>query len=128
MCLVHFDGGGCSVSLTESGISFFFFFFFCLVLDSRLFSRMKRGRDDDAGVEGVERKKEEASQRLLNACKKWRGGVEAAKQAIDDGADVDVRTEYELFPLEYSADPDFGNSEEIVQMLIDAGCDVCQSG
>ena len=101
---------------------FFFFFFFFARFSSHVscvFSSMKKGRDDDAGGEDAERKKEEATQRLLEACKQMGGDVEAARQAIDDGADVDVR-EGLWFPLLYAADPAFGNSLEIVEMLLDA--------
>jgi ankyrin repeat protein len=86
---------------------------------------MKRERGDNAGGEDAQRKKEEASDRLLEACKQKGGDVEAARQAIDDGANVDVR-EGLWFPLLYAADPAFGNNLEIVQMLIDAGCDLNQ--
>ena len=88
---------------------------------------MKRGRDDDAGREEADRKKKEASRRLLEACKQKGGDVEAARQAIADSADVDVREGWmQRFPLRYAADPEYGDSLEIVQMLIDAGCDVNQ--
>ena len=91
---------------------------------------MKGGRDDDDGGEDAERKKKEASSRLMQACKV--GDVEAARQATADGANVDVREvdeddDNEWFPLRYAADPEYGNSIEVVQMLIDAGCDVNQA-
>ena len=100
---------------------FFFVFSFASFRVSRLFSRMKRGQDDDAAEP---KKKEEASDRLMRACKA--GNVEEVRQAIEDGADVDVcdRVEYDWFPLMYAVDPRRGNSVEIVQMLLDAGCDV----
>ena len=84
---------------------------------------MKRGKDDDVGGEEADRKKEKASQHLLRAC--WGGDVETARQAIEDGANVDV-CEGQWFPLYYAAHPGFGNNVEIVQMLLDAGCDVNQ--
>jgi len=64
--------------------------------------------------------------RLLDACKE--GDVEAARQAIADGADVDGYAEDGIrwFPLKYAAHPEHGNSAEIVQSLIDAGCNVNQ--
>ena len=86
---------------------------------------MERRGDDDTGVEEAERKKEEASSRLLRACVQKGGDVQAARQAIADGANVDVCDEDGRFPLFYAADPYRGNLE-IVQMLIDAGCDVNQ--
>ena len=52
------------------------------------------------------------------------GDVEAAKEAIDNGANVDVLDQKGLFPLFYAAHPVCGNNLKIVQMLIDAGCDV----
>ena len=104
-----------------------FAFFFCFVLVSRLFSRMEIERDDDAGGEEAERKKEEASTRLSQACKQEGGDVEAARQAIEDGADMDVCDGWlQRFPLMYAADPHCGNNLEIVQMLLEAGCDVNQ--
>ena len=115
------------MTLAERGPFFFpFFFLLLLVLFSRLFSSMTRGSGDDAGGEDAERKKEEASSRLLRACKQEGGDVEAARQAIGVGADVDVRDKYGWFPLRYAAHATYGNSLEIVQMLIDAGCDVDQ--
>ena len=87
---------------------------------------MERGRDDDAKGEEAERKKEDASNRLLQACKQSGGDVETARQAIADGANVDVRDEYGWFPLVHAANPFYGNSLEIVQMVIDAGCDLNQ--
>ena len=119
--------GGCSATCNERGPFFFFFFSFALFLFSYLFSRMDKERDYDAGGEEAEWKKEEASIRLLRACKQKGGDVEAARQAIEDGANVDVRDEgIEWSPLMYAADPKYGNNLEIVQMLIDAGCDVNQ--
>ena len=55
-------------------------------------------RDDNAGGEDAERKKEEASSRLIRACKQEGGDVEAAKQAIDDGANLNT-FERGWFPL-----------------------------
>ena len=103
---------------------FLFFFLFCFFLFSLLFSSMDRGSGDDAGgVEEAERKKEEAWTRLIEACKD--SDVGAARQAI--GADdVDSRRGGWWFPLMCAAHPDYGDSVEIVQMLIDAGCDVNQ--
>jgi len=52
---------------------------------------MDTGRDNNAGGEEAERKKMEASRRLRDTCKA--GDVEAARQAIEDGADVDALEE-----------------------------------
>merc|ERR1711991_67164 len=93
-------------------------------LVSRLLSSMKRERGDDAGGEEARRKKEEASSRLIWVCQD--GDVVAARQAIADDANVDVPDEHGWFPLLYAALPEYGNSLEIVKMLIDAGCDVNQ--
>ncbi len=73
---------------------------------------MKRGPNDHA------------SRRLLLACERKGGHVEAARQAIADGADVDARDKKGWFPLKYAANPEYGNNFEIVQMLIDGGCHV----
>ena len=84
------------------------------------------GADGDVGeTTEAERKKKEASSHLLKACED--GDVEAAKKAIQESADVHVRDWEERCPLMSAADPCCGNSLEIVQMLIGAGCDVNQA-
>ena len=85
---------------------------------------MKRGRDDADGGEEAHRKREEAWSRLMDACED--GDVVAARRAIDDGANVNVRENggLEWFPLLYAAHPDLGNSVGIVQMLLGAGAGV----
>ena len=66
-----------------------------------------------------------ASRRLLEACKA--GNVEAAKQAIADGADVDARDKCGSFPLGCAVDPYYGNNVKIVEILIEVGCQVNQT-
>ena len=108
----------CALSLDMFFFFSFFFFLFCSLLASCVFSRMETGSCDDVGGEEVKRKKKDASDRLLRACED--GDVEAAREAITDGAHVSAcEGEDKWFPLMYAALPNRGNSVEIVQMLID---------
>ncbi len=75
---------------------------------------MKRERND------------EASQRLLDACKQKGGDVDAVWQALKDGANVNVRSEGrpQWSPLMYVTHPKYGSNLKIAQILIDAGCKI----
>jgi len=60
-----------------------------------------------------------ANKALLNAVEK--GEIEAAKQAIADGADVNVKDKFGFTPLHEAAG---GGHKEVAELLIAAGADV----
>ena len=63
--------------------------------------------------------KPEVDRALLDAASE--GNIEAAKQAIADGADVNGKAGGELTPLHYAA---LDGYKEVAELLIDKGADV----